>query len=315
MNELIIKTPVTPLTAKPLTLEGGSHGVLLFHGLSSSPLELQFVARGLQRAGYTVHAPVIPGYTYGLSPTQGDKHSTKHSAESWISAALKELDWLAEKCKTVSVGGLCIGAVLALRVAALRSARLHSVLALSTALHFNGWGNPWFTPLLNLARYLPFAPRILIREAEPYGLKDERMRAWVKRQMETAGQSNAGAASLQVRDLLLSRDLIALARQSLPQIKCAALLIHAKEDEIASTKSSYEVADRISASRIHLVVLSNSYHMISIDQEKDLVIFEIVQFLAQSKVIPRISLQIQKPSTADKTALSSSLLPDASQYG
>ena len=44
---------------KTLHLKGGRQGVLLFHGLSSSPLELQFLARGLQRTGYTVRVPVM----------------------------------------------------------------------------------------------------------------------------------------------------------------------------------------------------------------------------------------------------------------
>ena len=271
-------------TVKALTLKGGRHGVLLFHGLSSSPLELQFVARGLHRAGYTVHAPVIPGYTYGLI----HDHGANHSVDDWISVALKELDWLSKKCDRVSVGGLCIGAVLALRVAAMRSDSLRSVLALSTALHFDGWGNPWYTQLLDLARYTPFAKRISIKEREPYGLKDERMRAWVKRQMDTIGQSNAGAASLRVGDLLIARDLISLTRKSLDKIKCDALLIHAKEDEIASTKSSFEVADRVNSTRIHLVILSNSYHMVSIDQEKDVVISAMIQFLSQDDTAPSV---------------------------
>jgi len=278
MNDSIAETSAAFTTLKPLTLAGGRHGVLLLHGLSSGPLELQFVARGLHRAGYTVHAPIIPGYTY----SGPQKHASRYSAQDWIRTALSELDWLAGQCDSVSVGGLCIGAVLALRVAALRSGQLSAVMALSTALHFDGWGNPWYTPLLNLARCLPFAKRIAIQEKEPYGVKDTRMRARIKRQMELAGQSNAGAASLRVSDLLKSRDLIALARQSLPQIQCATLLIHAKEDECASTKSAFEVADRVSAARIHLVILSNSYHMISIDQEKDLVILEMIRFLSNN---------------------------------
>lgn len=303
MTDFIAKSSGSTLSVKPLTLKGGRHGVLLFHGLSSSPLELQFVARGLQRAGYTVHAPVIPGYTHGLAPAPG----ADNSAHNWVQLALRELDWLAAQCDTVSVGGLCIGAVLALRVAALRPGQLQTLLALSTALHFDGWANPWYTPMLHLARYVPFAKGISIQEKEPYGLKDPRMRAWVKRQMESAGQSSAGAAFLSVRDLLKSRDLIALARKSLHEIKCATLLIHAKEDECASTKSAFEVANRVQATRIHLVILSNSYHMISIDQEKDVVILEMVRFLSNSQMstgaMAATTTQVCAPETSRTHAL------------
>ena len=47
---------------KSQTLPGGDRAVILFHGLSSSPLEVQLLGRGLQRAGYTVHLPYLPGY-------------------------------------------------------------------------------------------------------------------------------------------------------------------------------------------------------------------------------------------------------------
>jgi carboxylesterase len=262
------------LSLQPLELTGGRHGVLLFHGLSSGPLELQFVARGLHRAGYSVRACVIAHYTHGLMSGGGS------SAQAWELAALAEFDAFAAQFDTVSVGGLCIGAVLALRVAALRASRVNAVLALSTTLHFDGWANPWFTPLLQLGRVVPFTQRIAIREGEPYGLKDTRMRGWVKRQMQASGNSNAGAACLRVGDLLKASDLIRNTSATLPQVTAATLLIHAREDDCASPRSAFEVASRISAVHIHLILLSDSYHMISIDQEKDQVIAHMVRFLA-----------------------------------
>ncbi|MGC4061336.1 MAG: hypothetical protein QM749_11035 [Aquabacterium sp.] len=190
-------------TPRALHLKGGRHGVLLFHGLSSSPLELQFIARGLHRAGFTVKVPVMEGYTYG---TFGTQHTPAHA---WVHSALKAFDEMRGECETVSIGGLCLGSALALRVAGLRPGELASLLCLSVSLHYDGWGNPWFTRLLPLARYLPFARRIAIKEREPFGLKDERMRAWIARQMKEAGESDAGASTLRVAELLKARDLIA----------------------------------------------------------------------------------------------------------
>jgi len=268
-----LSVSVSPHT---LHLKGGRKGVLLFHGLSSSPLELQFIARGLNRAGFTVKVPVLDGYTYG---TFG---STATTARSWVASALKELDHMLAECESVAIGGLCLGSALALRVAGLRSDRLSTLLCLSTALDYDGWGNPWYTHLLPLARYVPFAKRISVKEREPFGLKDVRMRAWVARQMREAGESDAGAATLSVAELLKARDLIALARSSLPEITVPTLLIHAKEDECATPRSSYEIADRINANRIRVALLADSYHMISIDREKEHVLSEMLQFLSHS---------------------------------
>ena len=265
-----------PSSQRALHLKGGRHGVLLFHGLSSSPLELQFIARGLHRAGFTVKVPVMEGYTYGTFGTQ------QTTARAWVASALKAFDDMLTECDTVSIGGLCLGSVLALRVAGLRSSQLASVLCLSVSLHYDGWGNPWFTHLLPLARYVPFARRIGIPEREPFGLKDERMRAWVARQMREAGESDAGASTLRVGDLLKARDLIALTRSSLSHITAPVLLVHAKEDECSTPRSSFEVASRVQTTHTRVVLLSNCYHMISIDLEKERVLSEMLQFLSHS---------------------------------
>lgn len=264
-------TPATT-SAQSVHLKGGAHGVLLFHGLSSSPLELMFLARGLQRAGHTVRVPVMSGYTYGEGRTLG--------AQDWVTSALAELDTLLATCDEVTVGGLCLGSVLAMQVAALRPGKVKALICLSPALHYDGWGNPWYTPLLPLARWVPFARRIRIREREPYGLKDERMRAWVAKQMKQAGESDAGAASLQVGDILQARELIARSRRALPLIQCPTLVVHAKEDENATPRSAYEVIEHVSSDVARLVLLQDSYHMISIDREKETVLSEMKDFLA-----------------------------------
>lgn len=274
--------PETSASLRELHLRGGRHGILLFHGLSSSPLELQFIARGLHRADYTVKVPVLPGYTYGTF-----SEAPLRSAQTWVAGALKACDAMLDECDTVSIGGLCLGAVLAARVAALRSDRLASLLCLSAALHYDGWGNPWYTHLLPLARVTPFARRIRVKEREPFGLKDVRMRAWVAKQMRELGESDAGAASLCVADLLRARDLIRLTRRSLGDVTVPTLLIHAREDECATPRSAYELASQVSATCTRVVLLNDSYHMISIDREKETVLSEMRQFLSHTQECAR----------------------------
>lgn len=258
---------------QPLQFDGGPRAVLLFHGLSSGPQELQFLARGLHRAGFTVRLPVIDGYTFG---TFG--HGSTGAA-SWQARALAEFDLLGERFASVAVGGLCIGAVLALRVAELRAAQAAAVLAMSTTLHYDGWATPWTRRLLPLARGVPLVGRIRVREGEPYGVKDERMRAWIAAQMREAGRSDAGAATLRVRDLLQARALMTRTRRDLPSVTSPVLLLHARRDDAASPRSAFEVAARVSAERVRCVLLADSFHMISIDREKHRVLAELRDFL------------------------------------
>lgn len=261
---------------KALHLPGGRNGVLLFHGLSSTPLELQFLARGLHRAGYTVRIAVIEGYSHGLPATRPTNHL------DWVEAALAEFDRMRAQCDSLAVGGLCIGALLSLVVAARRPEQVSHVLSLSTTLHYDGWAAPSTRWLLPLARVLPWAGRIAAREREPFGLKDERLRAWVAAQMRESGGSDAGAAVLRVRDLLQAQDLMGVVRQGLDQVRAPTLLIHARDDDAASPRSAFEVASRVSATRVHCVILKDSYHMISIDKEKARVLAELKDFMRQN---------------------------------
>jgi carboxylesterase len=274
-------TPSPQAPAKPpkstaprtLNLPGGRHGVLLFHGLSSTPLELQFLARGLHRAGYTVRIAVIDGYSHGL-PTSGP-----NGHAHWAHAAVAEFDRMRAQCDSLAVGGLCIGALLSLHVAAERSAGVSHVLALSTTLRYDGWAAPWTRWMLPLARVLPWAGRIAVKEREPYGLKDERLRAWIAGQMKESGGSDAGASVLRVGDLVEAQNLMRRVRKGLRRITAPTLLIHAKDDDCASPRSADDVASGVSSTRVHRVILYESYHMISIDKEKARVLAEMKEFL------------------------------------
>ena len=97
------------MSASPLSsMETCDHAVLLLHGLSSSPLELRFLARLLADEGFVTHTPELPGYSAG----------TGHQPmEQWISAAVAEFDKLAARHRHVSVCGLSMGATLAAALA------------------------------------------------------------------------------------------------------------------------------------------------------------------------------------------------------
>jgi carboxylesterase len=286
----------------PLHLHGGRHGVLLFHGLSSTAAELNYLARGLNRAGYTVRVPVIQGYSHRSAALKKSGH------RDWLAAALQAFDEMRAQCSTVSVGGLCIGSLLALCVSAERPSLTSAMLGLSTTLHYDGWANPWTRHLLPIFRYLPVGGGIRIREREPFGIKDERMRAFVAAQMRASGASDAGAAQLRVRDLLEAQRLAGVVRRSLHAVTSPTLLIHAKEDESASPRSSFEVAKGVGSQHVRLVLLSNSYHMISIDRERARVLSEMKVFLAAH-------LGPEAPKESDRDSASSEAPKAVGQAG
>ncbi len=287
-----------------LHLQGNQHLILLFHGLSSTPLELQFLARGLNRAGHSVRVAVIKGFTHGLPAEK------KHDYRDWVADALEEFDRVHKMYNSVTVGGLCMGADLALCVAGLRAEKVAGVMALSTTLHFDGWANPWSRCLLPLAPYLPYTGRIGIRETEPFGLKDERLRKFIATQMKNKGASDAGAAMLRVSDLVEAKRLANVTKKNLKKIVTPTLVIHARHDDVATLRSAYDVVHGVQSPRIHCLVLENSYHMVSIDQEKRCVLDAMKSFLGTN-----IAQTVEAPKGTKEYLLKviPSSLPSANQ--
>ena len=270
--------PVLPQAAQPtrtLDLHGSAHGVLLLHSLAGGPQELQFVAQGLHQAGYTVQVPVLAGYSLAAAG------QPLASQPAWTAAALAAFDALQARCTSVVVGGLSVGAVLALQLAALRAPRVAGVMALSTALRFDGWAVPWRRKLLPLAAWLPGAGQLPVRMTPPYGIRDDGLRAWIASQVDLAGRGAAAPPALRVRDLLQARRLAQQTRRLLPDITAPTLLLHAQHDDVASSRNAQEVGRGIRSQQVTWGLFADSFHLLSLDREKQCVLASMVRFLQQ----------------------------------
>lgn len=240
--------------------EGDGHAVLLLHGLSSSPLELRYLARYLHDEGFTVCAPVIDGYSAGFDELP---------MESWIEGAVREFDALAARYERVSVCGLSIGGALAL---------------LSLTLTYNGWAIPWYRFILDLAYYTPLRHRYRYREAEPFGLRNEALRAKIARAMQRDAFSEVGPSEISLPALHQANRLARAARRGLDMIENDTLVIHAIDDETSSPRNPNFVIERIGASFLRTIWLDDSYHMITSDNEREIVARETALFLRESEI-------------------------------
>ena len=75
---------------------------------------MRFVAIGLARAGYTVSCPQLAGHCGSFEDLRAS------GWRDWYATVEDALVDLRKRCKTVIVGGLSMGAVLALHLAAQR---------------------------------------------------------------------------------------------------------------------------------------------------------------------------------------------------
>jgi carboxylesterase len=253
---------------------GGRVGFLLIHGLGGTPIEMRYVAQGLARAGHTVHIPQLAGHC----GTVTDLKAT--SWTDWYASVEEEHDLLAKQCHTIVVCGLSMGAVLALHHAA-RYPRVVSAMGLyAPTLWLDGWGIPWYSGLFSLVTQKWFADLIKFAERDPWGIKDLRMRALVEQAVKSGDSSRAGIAALPGSLMLELRWLVKQVKQEVARVRQPALIVHPREDDRASLRNLDYLQSNL-AGLVETVVLDDSYHVVTLDRQRQLVVSRTLDFVSQ----------------------------------
>jgi carboxylesterase len=250
---------------------GGPIGFLLIHGLGGTPAELRFVGRGLARAGYTVHCPQLAGHcgTFEELRATGWK--------DWYGTVKAAHAELRKTCKTVIAGGLSMGAVLALHLAAELPEDVDATTLFAPTLKLDGWGVPWYSILFNLVRTERGANLVRFSEREPYGIKDPRIRALVTAAINSGDSSQAGQLTNPGRVMLEMRWLVDVVRRELSCIRQPALIIHPRHDDRASLGNAAYLQGALGG-LVETCVLDDSYHVVTVDRQRDIVVERAAAF-------------------------------------
>ena len=244
--------------------EGGRSGVLLIHGLTGTPMEMKLLGKGLNRAGFTVHGMQLAGHCGNVD----DLLAT--GWHDWYASVEEAADELRSKVDHLFVGGLSMGALLALKLAAERPEQVCGVGVYGATFRYDGWSIPAVARLsflLPLFKKLGIGRNRSFMEAPPYGIRDERLRAQVSSAMLGGDSAAAGLPGNPWYSLADMYELAADVRQRLSQVTAPCLVAHASEDDVASVKNAELVMREVSAP-VELLLLKDSYHMITIDKER-----------------------------------------------
>jgi carboxylesterase len=274
---VIVPAPI-PVTAPEFFFPGGRSGMLLVHGLSGTPTEMRFVGKGLQRAGFTVYAPRLAGHC------SNEAALLATGWQDWFASVEAGAERLRNHVDHLYVGGLSMGAVLALLLAAERPLLVNGVAAYGTTLRYDGWTIP---RIARLAFLLPLITRLGLgrtrrfAECYPYGIKDERTRKRILDCMQSGDSAAAGLVGIPWGALAEFYRLAERVRRRLAEIVAPCLIVHAVDDDIASARNAQVIADRVSGP-VNLVWLQDSYHMVTLDRQRRRVVEATAQFFSRS---------------------------------
>jgi carboxylesterase len=272
---------------RSLYLSGGRTGILLIHGLGGTPIEMRFIAVGLARAGYTVSCPQLAGHC----GTADDLRATRW--QDWYASVCAAHDRLRQECDVVIVGGLSMGAVMALRLAADRPDSVHAAALFAPTFRLDGWSVPWYARLFRLVWHRWVADRFDFVEREPYGIKDPRVRGLVTAALQSGDSSQAGVLSTPGSSVLELRRLANSVRRSLRNIRQPVLVLHPREDDHASLGNAFDLQRKLGG-RVEAVVLDDCYHIITLDRQRHLVVERTTRFVRE------VCQQLQEKAAAVK---------------
>ncbi|MBO0763412.1 MAG: alpha/beta fold hydrolase [Hyphomicrobiaceae bacterium] len=253
------------------TFRGGPTGFLLIHGLGGTPVELRFIGIGLARAGYTVTCPQLAGHCGSFEDLRAS------SWRDWYASVEEAHAELRKTCKTVIVGGLSMGAILALHLAARQPDEVAGAVLFAPTLKLDGWGVPWYSVLFNLVRHRRTADLITFTEREPYGIKDPRVRALVMAAINSGDSSRAGQFSNPGRVMLELRWLVDTVKRELAGIRQPTLIVHPREDDRASLDNAAYLQGALGGI-VETCVLDDSYHIVTVDRQRNVVVERTAAF-------------------------------------
>ena len=237
-------------------LAGDRRGVLCIHGFTGTPFEMRGLGEALHRRGPTVHGLALPGHATVVADLE------PVTWQAWADAVLAAHDRLAARCARVAVVGQSLGGLLALHLSTRRP--VAAVASLAAPLRLGGLAGlvarattRW--PLAGRVRWLPKRGGSDVRDAD-------------------ARATNPSYRTIPVRALGQFLAFMGRVDALLPEVTAPLLIVHGTQDHTAPVDSAARLARRVGSLDQRLVRLPDSYHLLTLDVERDLVAGEVARF-------------------------------------
>lgn len=243
--------PVAPFTSDARPGPGGRRtGVLLLHGFTGSPASMRPWGAHLAEAGLAVRVPLLPGH----GTVWEDMVDTRYA--DYLAEAERAYADLTAHVDAVVVAGLSMGGTLALDLAE-RNPDVAGLVLVNAAV------NSTNKQLLAL----PLLKHVV------------RSRPGIGNDIKQPGvdEHSYDRTPLQALDSL--RRAWPRVRAELPQVTCPVLLFRSAEDHVVDPSSARLILGGISSRDVREVVLPDSFHVATLDNDARQIFSESLTFV------------------------------------
>lgn len=227
-------------------------GVLFCHGFTGSPWSMLEWAKLTADAGYRVSLPRLPGHGTNW------QELNVTGWQDWYACVEREFESLRADCDQVFVAGLSMGGALALRLAERYPDDVAGLVLVNPAVL--GPRKMVLAPLLS--KVVPSQKAVGSDLADPDADEDAYGRTPLK------AAASMGRMWVDVRACL---DLVG----------CPVLLLRSRVDHVVPASSSAFILSHISSDEVTELILERSYHVATMDYDKEAIFRESLAFFAR----------------------------------
>jgi carboxylesterase len=238
-------------------------GCVLVHGFTATPEEMRPLGDALAARGFAVRGVRLAGHATTV------EELGRTGAADWLASVEAGREALARDVGHIAIVGMSLGALLALHLAATRPAVVDALVLCGTPLRL---GDARIR-LLPLVARLSWVARRLAVIPKPGGLPD-------------IADPAARAASRSYRAMPLAAVLEVLRLQAvvgreLAQVVQPALLLHGRDDHSVPLENLTRLRRGIGSQDVETHVLERSWHVVTVDYDRDEVARLTADFLAR----------------------------------
>lgn len=258
MSATISATPST----EPFHLEGGSTAVLLSHGFTGSPASIRPWGKYLNEQGYTVACPLLPGH----GTRWQDMAET--TWEEWYGELRSVFETMVAEYDRVFIGGLSMGGGLALRLAEEKGDEVAGIMLVNPSVCRPQRIDAQV--LTTLDTFKVFRPITSVVKTVP-GIKND---------IKKPGQDELAYDDVPLRAALQLIKMQDVVRPDLGLVTQPLIVFWAPEDHVVEPINTETVMRNVSSKRRTMVLLENSYHVATLDNDADLIFEGSAEFIA-----------------------------------
>ncbi|QKY70063.1 carboxylesterase [Lentibacillus sp. CBA3610] len=231
---------------------GNKTGVLVIHGFTGTTQSVHFLGKQLAEQGFTVFGPRLAGHGTDPEDMEGSTY------QEWIQTVERGLEKLQATCEEVFVTGLSMGGTLTLYLAA-EHPEIKGIMPINAATHMPD----------------------MIENYEALKNTGTRFVEGIGSDIKQEGIEELAYQETPVKSMKEGIDLFEMVRGKLAEVNTPAMIFSSAVDHVVPPENSREIYESISSDVREFVMLENSYHVATLDNDKELIAEKCIAFIKE----------------------------------